>query len=70
MHEAGARRDPKDYTSRTRVATSGRELGDILRWRDAGEALAVYDVAIGRLDEITDNVKARRDKALVLANSS
>jgi serine/threonine protein kinase/tetratricopeptide (TPR) repeat protein len=70
MHEAGARRDPKDYTSRIRVATSGRELGDILRWRDAGEALAVYDVALGRLDEIKDNVPARRDKALVLANSS
>lgn len=70
MHEAGARRDPKDYTSRTRAATSGRELGDILRWRDAREALAVYDVALGRLDEIKDNVKARRDKALVLANSS
>ena len=28
-----ARRDPNDYTSRTRVGTSGRELGDILRWR-------------------------------------
>ena len=70
MHEAGARRDPNDYTSRTRAATSGRELGDILRWRAPAEALAVYDVALGRLDEIKSNVKARRDKALVLANSS
>lgn len=70
MHEAGARRDPNDYTSRTRAATSARELGDILRWREPREALAVYDVALGRLDEITNNVKARRDKALVLANSS
>jgi hypothetical protein len=33
MHEAGARRDPNDFTSRTRIGTTGRELGDILRWR-------------------------------------
>ena len=70
MHEAAARRDPNDTTSRTRAATSGRELGDILRWRAPQDAVAVYDVALGRLDEIKGNVKARRDKALVLASSS
>jgi serine/threonine-protein kinase len=70
MHEAAASRDPNDSTSRTRSATSGRELGDILRWRAPRDAVAVYDVALGRLDEIQNNVKARRDKALVLANSS
>ena len=70
MHEAGARRDPNDYTSRTRVGTSGRELGDILRWRAPEEAIAVYDAALVRLGEIKNNVKARRDTALILANSS
>ena len=34
MHEAGVRRDPNDTTSRSRVGTTGRELGDILRWRN------------------------------------
>jgi serine/threonine protein kinase len=70
MHEAGARRDPNDFTSRARVGTTGRELGDILRWRAPQEAIAVYDVALARLAEIRDNLKARRDRALILANSS
>jgi len=70
LHEAGARRDPDDTTSRVRVGTTGRELGDILRWRDPAAALVVYDVAIARLAEVRNNVGARRDRALVLANSS
>ena len=70
MHEAGARRDPKDFTSRTRVASTGRELGDILRWREPQEAAAVYDVALARLAETRDSLVTRRDRALVLANSS
>ena len=70
MHEAGARRDPKDYVSRTRVATTGRELGDILRWRAPQDAAAVYDVTLTRLAESRDNLRTRRDRALVLANSS
>ncbi len=70
LHEAGARRDPDDTTSRVRVGTTGRELGDILRWRDPAAALAVYDVALARLAEVRNNVGARRDRALVLANSS
>jgi len=63
-------RDPNDFTSRTRVGTVGRELGDILRWRAPEEALAVYDVALARLAEIRGNVSARRDRALLLANFS
>jgi serine/threonine-protein kinase len=70
MHEAGARRDPNDFTSRTRVGTTGRELGDILRWRAPADAIAVYDVALARLAEIRNNVKARRDRAQILASSS
>ena len=56
MHEAGARRDQDDTTSRVRVGTTGRELGDILRWRDPAAALAVYSVAIARLGEVRNNV--------------
>ena len=70
MHEAGARRDPKDYVSRTRIATVGRELGDILRWRAPKEAAAVYDVTLARLAESRDNVRTRRDRAVVLASSA
>jgi serine/threonine protein kinase/tetratricopeptide (TPR) repeat protein len=70
MTEAGARRDRGDFTSRSRVATSGRELGNILRWTNPREALAVYDTALSRLGEIGSNVKARRDTAVVLASSS
>ena len=70
MLEAGARRDPSDYTSRTRVGTSGRELGNILRWDKPAEALTVYDTALERLAEIKNNIKARRDTATILAGSS
>jgi tetratricopeptide (TPR) repeat protein len=70
MHEAGARRDPNDTTSRLRVGSTGRQLGDILRWRDPREALVVYDVALARLAEIRNNVAARREQAVILANSS
>jgi len=70
MHEAGVRRDPNDMTSRERVGTTGLELGDILRWRDPHGALAVYDIALARLAENRNSVKARRDRALLLARSS
>jgi tetratricopeptide (TPR) repeat protein len=70
MHEAGVQRDANDMTSRERVGTTGLELGNILRWRDPQRAVAVYDVALARLAEIRNNVKARRDRALTLANSS
>lgn len=68
--EEAARKNPNDQTSRGRVATSARELGNILRHRDPGRALSVYDLASRRLGEIKNNRKARRDQALVLASSS
>lgn len=68
--EAVARQDATDATSRGRVGTSGRELGNILRHRDPQRALEVYDVAISRLGEIRNNLKARRDRASTLAGSS
>ena len=69
MTEAVARQDPKDAASRGRAGTAGRELGNVLRHSDPQRALAVYDVAIARLSEVS-NVKARRDRAITLAESS
>jgi len=68
--EAVASREPNDATSRSRIGTIGRELGEILRWDRPEDALAAYDLALRRLREIANNVRARRDIALVLAGSS
>ena len=70
MNEAIASRDPDDATSRSRVGTAGRQLANILRHDDAARARAVYDLSIRRLHEIPNNLKARRDQALALAESS
>ena len=70
LAEALAKLDARDFSSRSRVGTSGRELGDILRWTAPHDALAVYHIAIGRLREVPNNIKARRDEALALAGSS
>jgi serine/threonine protein kinase/tetratricopeptide (TPR) repeat protein len=69
LTEAAARKDPKDVASRSRVGTAGRELANVLRHRDPQRALLVYDTAIARLSE-AQNVKARRDRAVTLAESS
>ena len=68
--DAAATRDARDFTSRTRAGTTGRELGDILRWNDPGSALRYYDAALARLGQIRNNLKARRDRAVILAESS
>ena len=65
-----ALRDPKDYTSRTRQATAARELGNILRYSDPKRAIEVYNTGIGELETIQNNLKARRDRAVLMANSS
>ena len=70
LTEQSAQRDPNDYTSRSRVGTAARELGNILRHRDPHQALEVYDLGIRRLGEIRDNLKANRDRAILLAGSS
>lgn len=70
LAEGVASKDPNDWTSRNRVGSAGRELGDILRHRDPQRALAIYDHAILRLGEIANSAKARRDQSLVLAGSS
>jgi hypothetical protein len=70
INEAVASRDPHDATSRSRVGTAGRALANILRHDDAASARAVYDLSIRRLEEIPNNLKARRDQAVTLAESS
>jgi len=71
LTETEAQRDPNDSTSRSRVATAARELGNILRHTDPARALAAYDLGLRRLGEIrSSNLKFRRDTALLLANSS
>jgi tetratricopeptide (TPR) repeat protein len=45
-------------------------MGDILRRRDPAAALTYYDAALSRLAEIPKNVRARRDRALTLAEST
>ena len=70
MVEAIARQDPSDSAARARVATAARELGDILRDRDPQRSLDVYDLGIRRLLEMKNSLKARRDRAQLLANSA
>jgi hypothetical protein len=70
MVEGAVRTDASDSGSRARVATTSRELGDILRDRDPRRALAVYEHGILRLQEMPRSVKARRDHAQLLAYSS
>jgi tetratricopeptide (TPR) repeat protein len=70
MNEQIARADPNDSVSRGRVGTLTRELGKILHHTDPEHALAVFDLGIRRLGEIPTNLKARRDRATLLAGSS
>jgi serine/threonine protein kinase len=70
LAEDAARRDPDDATSRAHSAKAGIALANILRQRDSRRALAVYDVALRRLNEIRNSLPAQRDQALALANSS
>ena len=68
--EEAARKDSNDAASRIRVGSSGMELGDIVRHGDPQRALAVYDTVIRRLGEIRNGLRARRDQAMALADSS
>jgi tetratricopeptide (TPR) repeat protein len=70
MVETAASQDPNDSAGRARVATAARELGDILRERDPQRSLDVYDLGIRRLSEMKNSLKARRDRAQLLANSA
>lgn len=70
MVEAASQQDPRDATSRTRAATTEREIGNIFRRDDPQRALAAYDVALARLAEVPTNLKVQRDRAVTLAESA
>jgi tetratricopeptide (TPR) repeat protein len=70
LAEEAAGEDASDSASRGRVGTAAREMGDILRSRDPRRALAIYDLGIRRLGEARNSLKARRDRAELLAMSS
>lgn len=71
MIEGLAEKDPHDAGSRIRVVDSGLPLGNILRDWDPRGALAVYDLALKRSEEISGtSVHNLRNRALLLANSS
>jgi tetratricopeptide (TPR) repeat protein len=70
LTEGAASKDPRDQTSRDRLATCARELAELLADRDPRRSLAIFDMAIGRQREIQNNVKARRAEAQLLAGSS
>lgn len=70
MTEEVARNDSTEMASRNRLGSVAAYLGDILRDLDPQRSLAVYDLGIRRLAENPRSLKARRDRALLLANSS
>ncbi|HUK23817.1 MAG TPA: serine/threonine-protein kinase [Terriglobales bacterium] len=65
-----AQKDPHDATSRMHVAISGTRLGNILRQWNPPAALQVYEKALHRVEEVQNGLPAKRDKAVLLANSS
>ncbi|HLK64612.1 MAG TPA: serine/threonine-protein kinase [Bryobacteraceae bacterium] len=65
-----ARRDSTDAASRTRIGSTARELGDILRDSDPRRALAIFDLGIQRQSEMRDNPHTRRERAELIAKSA
>ena len=70
MAEDLARKDSGDAVSRSRVASSGIALGNILRHQDAQRAMTVYDLALSRIREARSRLNSKRYEASLLANSS
>jgi tRNA A-37 threonylcarbamoyl transferase component Bud32/tetratricopeptide (TPR) repeat protein len=68
--EEGARKDPNETASRTRLGEVATLLGDLLRDSDPRRALAVYDLGIRRLGEAGSSIEARRERADLLVKSS
>jgi tetratricopeptide (TPR) repeat protein len=70
LAERLAETDPQDYRSRRTIATASQRIGAIVRHSDPRRALAVYDHALARLQEVAPNARSRRDAVLLLAGSS
>jgi len=68
--DKAAEKDSRDALSRERVVNAGIPLGNLLRERDPGRALAVYDLALKRSEEAGSSVVMMRKRALLLADSS
>jgi serine/threonine protein kinase len=70
MAEDIARKDSGDAVSRSRMANSGKALGNILRQRDSQRALSIYDLALSRISEARSSLPAKRYQAELWAESS
>jgi len=68
--EDQAAQDAADYRSRARIAILSREIGNILLHSDPVQALSVYDHALARLHEATNNAQTPREESDLLAYSS
>ncbi|HEY3740468.1 MAG TPA: protein kinase [Bryobacteraceae bacterium] len=68
--EEGARKDPNDSATRTRLVSAAVPLGEILMEHDPHAALAVYELALGRIAEVRNNAGARQQEVRALARSS
>lgn len=68
--EQSAQKDPSESQVRILSAQAGRELGAILYTRDPKRALAIYDQGIRWLREVSNNPRARRGEAELLAGSA
>jgi serine/threonine protein kinase len=62
--------DPRDYRSRRLIASASVYIGAILGRSDPRGALAVYDRALARLQEVAANARTQRDAIVLLAGSS
>jgi serine/threonine-protein kinase len=68
--EAWAAKDPDNSQPRILFISAGRELGSLLRERDPQRAVAVYDQALRRVGEVSNNPRARRGEVDLLVGSS
>jgi tetratricopeptide (TPR) repeat protein len=66
----GVRKSPGDYASRSRLASAARALAGKLRDSDPSRALAIYESTARSVAELGNNLRARRQTAMLLAESS
>src|SRR5262249_30944188 len=69
MEELAAK-DRHDSSSRIRLSSAARVLGEILNQSDPARALTVYDKALERLGEVENNGEIKRRQARLEAGSS
>ena len=70
MTEELASKDPDDNLSRANVVAVSLELGNILRHSDPKRALAVYDHALARIQEVPSNEGTQRAQTELFAASA